>query len=474
MGDRIKTEGQIYTPQEIVRILLNSAGYYAPGIRYKHVIDNSCGDGRILKEVVSRYINSCPGSTNASQIKKELETYIHGIELNPSEVEKCKDGLSAIAEEQGGITGVNWDIRCGDALSITDYEGKMDYVLGNPPYVRIHNMKNGAYKDFSFSKDGMADLYLAFYEHGLNMRNEHGILSYIAPSPWIYSASGKNMRKYVERTRELSKVIDFESTQVFENVQTYVMIAVFDKNRHNEIAYYQYDGKLFSEYKVADLVYDDIFIDGKIFFGTSEELDAIRKINGCKANGIVVKNGYATLADKIFIDGLPPLSKYTINVIKASTGEWKKCLFPYDGLTPVPLDVIKSEAVDVYDYIVENETQLKARTFDHTNGEHWHLIGRNQGLGDTFKHKIAVNCIIRTSGDLKINDVRPGEGVYSGLYILTDNPVSWAEKLLRTDEFVSYVKSLRKYKSGGYYTFSSKDLQQYLNFKAYVDENTKM
>ena len=30
---------------------------------------------------------------------------------------------------------------------------------------------------------------------------------------------------------------------------------------------------------------------------------------------------------------------------------------------------------------------------------------------------------------------------------------------------VNYVKLLKNYKSGGYYTFASKDLEQYLNYK---------
>lgn len=37
----------------------------------------------------------------------------------------------------------------------------------------------------------------------------------------------------------------------------------------------------------------------------------------------------------------------------------------------------------------------------------------------------------------------------------------------KTEEFLNYVKALKKYKSGGYYTFSSKDLENYLNWYNY-------
>jgi len=86
-------------------------------------------------------------------------------------------------------------------------------------------------------------------------------------------------------------------------------------------------------------------------------------------------------------------------------------------------------------------------------------------LQDTSKPKIAVGVLINQNRDsLKINPLEAGVGVYSGLYILSDCEYSDIKKLLHSFEFIEFVKSLRKYKSGNYYTFSSKDLQQYLNY----------
>jgi len=61
--------------------------------------------------------------------------------------------------------------------------------------------------------------------------------------------------------------------------------------------------------------------------------------------------------------------------------------------------------------------------------------------------------------------VSSGTGVYGGLYILTDLSEDELRGVLVSDEFEAYVKSLGKYKSGGYYTYSSKELQLYLNYK---------
>lgn len=444
--------------------MLDYGGYaVSDGIRGRHVMDNSCGDGSFLKEVVRRYLSSCAGAP-LNEIKNELETYIHGIEIDQEECGKCRESLSAIAEEYG-VTNVEWDLKCANSLTVDEYDGKMDFVFGNPPYVRTRNLDDNEFRKFSFAEKGMADIYLAFYELGLRMKNETGTMCYIAPSSWIYSTSGKSMRKWIMDTKALSRVVDFEDIQVFENAQTYVMITLFDGEPHTHIQYDKYDGEDKKFKTVSTLKYDNIFINGKIFFAGKEGLDVIRKIEAAPFGSIRVKNGYATLADNIFIDNLPELSDYTIDVVKSSTGKWKKCLFPYDkNLNPVPLGAIKQTAEDVYRYIMDNEEALRKRTYDRNRGGYWHLIGRSQGLCDTYRRKIAVNSYLRTPSDIKLNEANPGQGVYGGLYILTDKGVDEILRVLKTETFIGYIKSLRKYKSGGYYTYSASDLEKYLNF----------
>ena len=59
---------------------------------------------------------------------------------------------------------------------MSSYDERMDYVVGNPPYVRVHNLTRH-YEDvkrYSFAASGMTDMYLAFYELGLRMLNERG------------------------------------------------------------------------------------------------------------------------------------------------------------------------------------------------------------------------------------------------------------------------------------------------------------
>ena len=124
----------------------------------------------------------------------------------------------------------------------------------------------------------------------------------------------------------------------------------------------------------------------------------------------------------------------------------------------------------MYDYLMLNNEKLKSRTDDGKDNERstmdvWHCIGRSQGLKDTFVDRIGLNSIVKCPDDLKIIPIKSGEGIYSGLYIKTDLPLKTIEDVLKTWDFIEYVKSLRKYKSGGYYTFSSNDVENYINYK---------
>ena len=157
-----KLNGRFYTPEFIVNNVLDLSNYHGQTILKKHAIDNSCGDGAFLVAIVNRYCNEfLKNSIDLQTLSEELSTYIHGIEIDEIESKKCIDNLNSTVR-QFGLNNVNWDINCADTLTIDKYNGKMDFVLGNPPYVRVHNLGSSfdCIKKFSFAQNGMTDLYI--------------------------------------------------------------------------------------------------------------------------------------------------------------------------------------------------------------------------------------------------------------------------------------------------------------------------
>jgi adenine-specific DNA-methyltransferase len=463
MKDRVKDNGEVFTPVYLVKNMLDFVGYTG-NIAKKHIIDNSCGDGAFLTEVVERY---CQNVTDKRALKDDLEQFIHGIDIDYKNVKICVKKMDKVAEKYG-LRSVKWDIINANALEVSEYDKKMDYVVGNPPYVRIHNLKENhkIVRQLSLSNSGMTDLYIAFYEIGFNMLKKDGKMCIITPSSFLTSKSGCKLRNYIARNRNLQKVIDLGHFNPFENMATYTFISMFDKSMKTDyVDYYIYDGDQKLPIFVDKLAYTDFYADDRMFFGTSSDLQLLNHMNehakSADKDVVEVKNGFATLADTIFIGDIGIKDEIVIDTIKASTGKWTKSIFPYNKQAkPLSEQEIAEKHKAVYDYLVIEKDKLTKRSI--LNKNEWYLFGRTQAIGDVNKPKLAINTIIKDVGSIKINEVPAGMGVYSGLYILYNGDYDTIRRILLSEDFVRYVKSLRKYKSGGYFTFSSKDLKNYL------------
>lgn len=465
--------------------MLDYIGYRGEEILDKHIIDNSCGNGAFLRAAASRYIREfCKAGIARNHLKEELTFHIHGLDIDENALYHCKEQLDCVYDFNVGFEedvlyretvdfydGYKWDLRNENSLLTDRYNGKMDFVIGNPPYVRVHNLCStyNDVKKFKFANGGMTDLYLAFFELGFNMLSDNGKLCYITPSSWLNSVAAKNMRDYIASTKNLESLIDLGHYQAFNSATTYTIISVFDKSKHDEnFDYYTFDGNnngTRTRRFVDRITLHDCCIDSNFYVSSKEELHFLRDVKeSAPARYVQVKNGFATLADSVFIGDDIPDSNITIRAIKASTGKWHKCLFPYNktGKLMQPHEALSNN--EVKKRFEANKGKLLKGRSDYPT---YYEFGRTQAIKDVWKEKVAINTLIRNENDLKIERVQAGEGVYSGLYITTDCNVSCDQikDILISKDFSAYVSLLRKYKSGGYYTYNSKDVEQFINYK---------
>lgn len=459
----IKTTGRVYTPKKIVNLILDKTNYKSSEILKKNIIDNSCGDGAFLIEIVNRYCDEFikkNGINKKELLKKELEEYIHGIEIDEQECKKAILNVNKIVEKYN-LSNVKWDIINANTLEIDKYNNKMDYVIGNPPYVRVHNLGDdfNTVKSKKFSNKGMTDLFIVFYELGISMLNENGKLSYITPNSIFNSLAGTNLRKYVIKEKILNKIINLGHYQPFPKITTYTAILFLDKiNKKEEMNYYEYNNDNDLKY-IDKLEYLDFYIDGKFYFSNKENLKNFKKISKIKKiDKIKVKNGFATLGDKIFINKKFDFkSKQIIKVVKASTGEAKEIIYPYNKNAQI-MDFTELD-FNLQNYFLENRENLEKRSIE--KKKFWYGFGRTQAIKDVYQNKISINNLIKNKENLKIVQCESGVGVYSGLYILGVDEKEII-KILKTDDFIEYLKIIGKYKNGGYYSFSSSDLEKYI------------
>jgi adenine-specific DNA-methyltransferase len=92
--EKVKNDGQVFTPDFIVKEMLDNINYNSEEIVNKHIIDNSCGDGAFLCEIVSRYVKFASLTKTKEEISEDLSTYIHGIDVDDEAIEMCISKLN--------------------------------------------------------------------------------------------------------------------------------------------------------------------------------------------------------------------------------------------------------------------------------------------------------------------------------------------------------------------------------------------
>lgn len=216
----VKHSGQVFTPDHIVALMLDHCGYRGEAILQRHVIDNSCGDGAFLCVAVSRYcMEWAKRGGDKEALRRHLETYIHGIELDEVAHGNCLYNLDRIAEAFG-LHGVRWDVTNEDATQVKRYDGKMDFVVGNPPYVRVHNLGEHYedVKSFAFAEGGMTDLYILSHA-------SHSLLAEIIKSE-EFIAFLRTLKKYKSggyytfNTKDLEQFLNHKLS-CHEEIRTY-------------------------------------------------------------------------------------------------------------------------------------------------------------------------------------------------------------------------------------------------------------
>ena len=465
---------KIFTPKHIVDEMLDLICYNNADILKKHIIDNSCGNGAFLKEIVRRYIFMSKISLmNNKEIKYGLEKYIHGIEIDESLCLETIKQLNDISNSEG-IYNVKFDVKCSNALSITEYNNKMDYVIGNPPYVRTRylTIDKELMKLFKLSNFGMVDLYISFFELGLNMLNDSGELCYITPNSWLKCKNAKLLRKYIHENKLLSYVKDFGHKKVFNNANVYPCIALLSKKiNNNNILFKSFQNNI---EKTLSLKLDDIIFNEMFVFSEKENLSLLKDIEHFLHKDNIkykfsVKNGICTCSNEFFIiddfienNHFLKNDKHVLITNKISCDKKHYLFYPYDenGYI-VPFETIND---NLKKYLLEKAEKLNIDTRDNT----WYHYGKTQALKDVYKEKIAINNLYKDIYDIRIKICHKKEGVIHSLYILPPKDkvvkVSEIENIFKTDTFINFAHCVGNIKNGGYSMVSGKYIEMYLNY----------
>jgi adenine-specific DNA-methyltransferase len=106
----------------------------------------------------------------------------------------------------------------------------IDFVLGNPPYVRVESIpepQNAQYRQFFPTMRGRADLYVGFYEAALRQLHPGGVCAFICADRWMVNQYGESLRRYITADFAVEVLLEMHQTAAFEDeVSAYPAITV--------------------------------------------------------------------------------------------------------------------------------------------------------------------------------------------------------------------------------------------------------
>jgi len=122
---RVRSTGEVFTPTELVQEILDKMPKTLFKDPNKTYIDNFCGDGQFLGEVLIRKVE------NGIDFEQALST-IYGVDLMQDNVDLCRERLLCGQEHLRPI--VEQNIVCADALR---YHYRFD---GTDPYKTVNDL----------------------------------------------------------------------------------------------------------------------------------------------------------------------------------------------------------------------------------------------------------------------------------------------------------------------------------------------
>ena len=105
-------------------------------------------------------------------------------------------------------------------------------MVGNPPYVRqellspIKPYLQGHYQTYH----GMADLYVYFYERGVEILKPGGRLAFVVTNKWMKAGYGEPLRRFFGEKTWVEQVVDFgHAKQFFKDADVFPCFLVVRK-----------------------------------------------------------------------------------------------------------------------------------------------------------------------------------------------------------------------------------------------------
>lgn len=494
-SDRI-INGAVYTPLFIREYIINQSFSQKAGtIHNTKVADISCGCGGFIYNA-------------AKEIKKRtkktyfqiFKTQIFGLDIQSYSINRSKLLLSILALSEGEDNKqFEFNLFIGDALtfdwdvSLNKFSG-FDIILGNPPYVCSRNLTEetkSKLKNWEVCNSGHPDLYIPFFQIGIENLAINGIMGFITMNSFFKSLNGRSLREYFKKSSLDFQIIDFGTEQIFKSRYTYTCICFIVNQKSDSIVYFKPESskKLPKSLKnFSTIAYKSLDSKKGWNLQNHEIISKIESTGVSLGELYKTRNGIATLKNEIYIFNpikedndfyyLQNGSVYQIekgicrDILNSnklnSTASFnklkEKVVFPYDNSQKPKLleeHYIKKHFPKAYKYLEAKKNILSGRDCGQGEYENWFAFGRTQSL-EKVKHKLFFPHLAAKTPNYIINS---DENLlfYNGLALLghSHDELKVIKKIMESKIFWFYVKNTSKPYTSGYFSFSSNYIRNF-------------
>lgn len=493
-SDRI-INGAIYTPTYIREYITDKAFNSKTKILQNlKIADISCGCGGFLLTAAQKL------KLATKQTYRDIfKNNIYGLDIQEYSINRTKILLSILALNEGeDEKEFEFNLYTDDALTfiwsdnVSDFIG-FDVILGNPPYVCARNLPKETLQklqNFEVCKSGNSDLYIPFFQLGIQNLSNSGILGFITMNSFFKSLNGRNLREYFKQKSLKFKIIDFGTEQVFKSKNTYTCICLIENSHNSSINYCK---SLSTSLPVKQSEYHSIPYS-KLNSKTGWNLNDFETISKIEATGVAfgdlykTRHGIATLKNDIYI--FNPIKededyyylqngslyqiekgicKDIVNTNKLSRtisihNLKEKVIFPYDNaVKPSLLDekFIKDNYPKAYQYLLNKRNILSNRDKGKGDYENWFAFGRSQSL-EKVKNKLFFPKMSDRIPSYIINS-EDNLLFYNGQAVIghTEDEMLFIKKIMESRLFWYYIKTTSKPYSSEYYSLNGNYIKNF-------------
>lgn len=492
--------GAVYTPDFIRKYIVDrSLLMISKDINSIKAADISCGCGGFLLTLTQNIRRQ-----TGKRLKKIYSENIYGIDIAEYSITRSKILLALFAivnnEDEKEFS---FNLYCENALTfsfkekcseIKKNEG-FDLIVGNPPYVCSRNMDLKTLeivKELKVGKTGHPDLYIPFFQIGIEQLNNSGILGYITVNTFMKSVNGRALREYFSEKRIRLTILNFGGEQIFSDRNTYTCIC-FIQNSEGEIRYIRTESKKLDSIDLKRLhKFDYSILNDKDGWNLVNDKTVHTFIRNVESTGIPfkelynTKNGIATLKNDVYkFKPIKEDRKYyyliddntlfkiekdicrdivNANKIKVPSDIdllREKIIFPYDGNSQIfPKQLLKTKFPQAYTYLLTKKNILSKRDKGTKSYEEWYAYGRRQSM-DIHAYKLFFphicdrpSFVLCEEKDLLF---------YNGIALISDDleELHFIKKILESELFFKYIKNTTKDYSSGYISMSRNYLKNF-------------